>query len=338
MDIKSMSIEEKVGQLFIVSFDGNEINGEMINLIATYKIGGVCYYNQQFKHPKQVHKLSTYLQYYANIKYPLFLAVHQEGGNKNTITNGVTNSPSQHKLGKINNRLYTKQMAEIIGLELRAMGINLNIAPNLDIDHGNESSFGDNIEFVSRQALAAIQGYQKTEVISTAKIDTYLNQAIVNNYYDSTSLKPLLDKLLAEVDSLYLSNDIFTSLTEDIQATSIDSLHIELLRKELGFDGVIITDHLPFSDDPQAAAILPLLAGVDVMLINDTYKNQLRIIDHVIQAVKAGIISEEKINQSVERILTLKAKRNLNVIPPFNRDRFQRKRSVAFTEKLNSLV
>lgn len=334
-----MSIEEKVGQLFIVGFDGNAIDGKMINLIATYKVGGVAYFSPSFKHPKQVHKLSTYLQYYANKEFPLFLTVQQAGGKRNTITNGVTISPSQHTLGKVNNRLYTKQMAEIIGLELKAMGINLNIAPNLDVNEENDNSFGSKIEFVSRHALAAIQGYQKAELISAAKIDTYLKQGIINNSLHSTSLKPLLDKLLTEVDSLHVSNDVFTNFKEEVQSTSSDSLMVGLLREELAFDGVIMTDYsYQSSFNPEEVAISPLLAGVDVILLNDTYKNQLRTIDGVIQAVRDGIISEERINRSVERILTLKAKRNISVIAPFERDKFQRKRSIAFTDKLNNLV
>src|SRR5690625_1386862 len=126
MNLESFTLEEKVGQLFMVGFNGLEPNGDIINLITKYHVGGICYFSRNLKTPKQVHKLSTELQSYANIKTPLFLSIDQEGGMINRITEGITVSPNNMALGAINNRLYTKQIAEIVARELGAMGINMN--------------------------------------------------------------------------------------------------------------------------------------------------------------------------------------------------------------------
>src|SRR5690625_3388790 len=128
MDLKSMSIEEKVGQLFMVGFDGYEANGDIINLITKYNVSGICYFSRNLKDPKQVHTLSTKLQSYAKKDFPLFLTIDQEGGMVNRLTEGITISPSNMALGALNNRVYTKRIAEIVAQELRAMGVNMNFA------------------------------------------------------------------------------------------------------------------------------------------------------------------------------------------------------------------
>src|SRR5690625_4430613 len=168
LDVNSMSIEEKIGQLFIVGLNSAKPTGEIIHLITTYKVGGFCFYNQHINNPRQVHRLSKDLQHYGHIDLPLFLAIHQEGGNLNSFTNGVTQGPGQSVLGAINNRLYTNQMAKIVASELHAAGLNMNLAPTIHVN--DENSYSDSIDLVAKHGVAAIQGYQNENVSAVAKL------------------------------------------------------------------------------------------------------------------------------------------------------------------------
>src|SRR5690625_4712368 len=131
MEVNSLTLEEKVGQLFIASFSDETVNGNIVNLITTYKLGGVYYKHLSNQSPKQMNQLSTNLQLYANRKLPIFIGCQQAGGNNNTFSTGTTIAPDQQSLTRVNNRLYTKQMSKMIGNELYAMGMNVNFAPIL---------------------------------------------------------------------------------------------------------------------------------------------------------------------------------------------------------------
>src|SRR5690625_3647733 len=175
MNLESFTLEEKVGQIFIISFNRIEINSDIINLITKYQVGGICYFRRNHKTPKQVHKLSTELQSYANIKTPLFLSIDQEGGMINRITEGITVSPNNMALGAINNRLYTKQIAEIVARELGAMGINMNFDPSVDVNNNPKNpvigtrSFGEDVTKVSKHGVETINGYQKENISAVVK-------------------------------------------------------------------------------------------------------------------------------------------------------------------------
>src|SRR5699024_9296695 len=106
MSIHSMNLEEKVGQLFIGSITGSTISGDIIHLLKNFHIVVIFYKKENVMHPKQECRLSDRLQAYTLNKYPLFLAVKQEGNTNNAITKGITSGLNQQELGKINNRLY----------------------------------------------------------------------------------------------------------------------------------------------------------------------------------------------------------------------------------------
>src|SRR5699024_516212 len=117
----SMSLEEKVGQLFMVGIEGHQMSGDMIHLLDSYHVGGIYYTKENIKHPKQVHQLSYRLQSYADREHPLFIATKQNGAEFNTITKQVTPGLNPYDLGHLHNRVYTKRIASYIGKELHGM-------------------------------------------------------------------------------------------------------------------------------------------------------------------------------------------------------------------------
>lgn len=337
MNVHKMSIAEKVGQLFMVSFEGSKPAGEVINLISTYKVGGLCYVTDNYRNPRQLHSLSTDLQHYANKDLPLFLSVYQGGGEFNSITKGVIQSPDQSTLGIVNNRLYTKQMSEMIAEELHALGINMNISPSLNISNDRKDSFGDSIDLVAKHGVAAIQGYQKKNVSAVANyflenenrpIDTLLTES-----YDMphSILYPFFLAIQKNVDTILLSNSYKNEERSIIQS---------LLRETLNFQGVLMkkVSNEKTLNEIAENAVKSIQFGIDLVLLSMEYKTQIAVIDKVIEAVKKGDISENRLNEAVERILTLKEKRNVGLIEPFDRDIFEKKRAVQFIEKLQDLA
>src|SRR5690625_1081094 len=206
VNVDSLSLEEKVGQLFMVGFDGLEPNGDIINLITTYHVGGICYFSRNLKNPKQVNQLSMELQRYSNIHRSLFLSIDQEGGTISRITEGVTVSPTNMALGAIDNRLYTRQIAEIVAREVRAMGINMNFDPTIDVNNNPKHpvigirSFGENIKKVSTHGLETVNGYQNKYVSAVVKHFPGHGDTDVDSHLDL----PVIPHSLARLHSVEL--------------------------------------------------------------------------------------------------------------------------------------
>lgn len=358
MNLESLTLEEKVGQLFMVGFHGQKPNGDIINLITKYHVGGICYFSRNLKNPKQVHRLSTELQSFTNINTPLFLSIDQEGGMVSRMTEGVTVSPSKMALGAIDNRLYTKQIAQIVARELKGMGINMNFDPSVDVNTNPKNpvigvrSFGENVKKVSKHGLETINGYQKENVSAVVKhfpghgdteVDSHLNLPIIAHSLErihSVELSPFKYAIENGVDAVMVSHVSFPNLEKELPATLSPNIVQGLLRKELGFEGVIVSDCMEMlaienQYSSEESAILAIKAGVDLILFSHTYEKQRKAIDAVIQAVKDGVVSEKRIDESVTRILALKHKRKMGQFNEYNRESFNRRRNIEFAQKLS---
>lgn len=361
MNLKSMTLEQKVGQLFMVGFDGHEPNGDIENLISKYNVSGICYFSRNLKNPKQVHTLSTKLQSYANSDFPLFLTIDQEGGMVNRLTEGITISPSNMALGALNNRVYTKQIAEIVAKELRSMGVNMNFAPSLDVNNNANNpvigvrAFGEAPKLVSEHGYEVVQAYQNENIIPSVKhfpghgdtdTDSHLEMPVVNHSMErleEVELAPFKYAIDKGVDSVMISHVSFPTLEDTYPATLSHNIVTGLLREKMEYDGVIVTDcmeMLAIDNNYTSAesATLAIKAGIDLVLVSHTYDKQRAAIDGVIEAVKSGEISEERIDESVRRILSLKERRNVGEAIEFNPDNFQSKRTKEFERKVHELV
>lgn len=317
MTIPLQSIEEKVGALFIASFDGDKLNGEMMNLITTYHIGGVCLIGNAVKNPKQLHKLSMALQHYADPQSRLFLATYQ-----NELTNGMTISPGQQQIGQLNNRLYTKQMTEMIGAELRTAGITVTIAPNLDVSE-EEHAFGNNPVTVARHGIASIQGYRKEKIVAAAMMDHFID-AIYDDWHHA-AIGPSLFGLIKALEAIVLSSDYLVQHPE----------RVIFLRETLGYDGIIIAT---CTSDETEHILQTISSGANMILAQTPYHNQLQMINSVVEAAKNGEVLTDQLHQSIAHIMRIKQAYNVGDIAPFQRDAFLKKRATSFVEKLNNLT
>lgn len=360
MNLKGMTIEEKVGQLFMVGFDGHEPNADILDLIANYHVSGICYFSRNLKDPRQVHTLSTALQKHANPNLPLLLTIDQEGGMVNRLTEGITISPSNMALGAINNIAYTKEIAEIIAKELRAMGVNMNFAPSLDVNNNANNpvigvrSFGENPELVSIHGNEIVQAYQNENIAPSIKhfpghgdtdVDSHLALPVVNHpmeRLEKIELAPFKYAIEQGVDSVMVSHVSFPSLENKYPATLSHNIITGLLREKMNYNGVIVTDCMEMNaiDDNYTSAesaVLAVKAGIDLVLVSHTYAKQKAAITGVVEAVKAGEISEEHLNNSVKRVLSLKERRNVGEDVVFDAGNFQSAHAQAVERKVHEL-
>lgn len=330
----SMKIEEKIGQLFMVSFNGEEANEEAQILIQQAHIGGVIYYSwaNGLHNTQQISTLSSSLQALAQI--PLLIAIDQEGGRVERLKNGFTTSIGNLALANLGNEDAVQNECFIRGKELLSVGINLNLAPVVDINSNPNNpiigsrSFGNRPETVVQFANKALEGYRQSQILTCLKhfpghgdvdIDSHLDLPILHktkNELDQCELIPFI-QLASKTDLIMTAHLKIPSIDPDLPST-FSSKIISILRNEIQFNGVIITDSLTMqgalSQMPiEQTAIKAFQAGCDILLFGGGLLHEktsqpliLKIIQTFREAVDNKIISEERIDQSLSRIFKLK--------------------------------
>lgn len=334
--IAAMSLEEKVGQLFQIGFSAPAVSDEVRDMIENYHVGGVIYFSRNLKNPAQTADLSNKLQQLAlnsGAEIPLFVSADQEGGIV-TRLKGATHFPGNMALGAANDKALTEKVAESTAAELKNLGINVNLAPVLDVNNNPDNpvigvrSFGEDPELVAELGAAYIKGLQSEGVTATAKhfpghgdtdTDSHLDLPIIKHQrsrLDQVELYPFKRAIEVGVDSIMTAHVYFPAIekNEGIPATLSKSVLTDLLRNELKFEGLIITDCMEMNAIVNTfgtveGAVRTIEAGSDTVLVSHSYQRQKNAVEAVIEAVKSGRISEKRIDQSVKRILTLKGKR-----------------------------
>jgi len=348
--IARMSIEEKVGQLFWTRAYGSSAHDTSMaaanqasygvdtpaQVVEKYHLGGVLYFAwaSNTNEPHQIAGLSNGLQEVALDQpsgVPLSLSVDQEGGIVSRILEPGTVFPGNMALGATRSTDLTAQQWQITGEELRAMGINTDFAPVADVNTNAANpvigvrSFGEDPGLVGELTATATTALQATDVSATIKhfpghgdTETDSHFGVPTVTYDRATLDelhlaPFAEAIEAGADAIMTAHVIVQAIDPDAPATLSPAILTGILREEMGFDGVIVTDSLGMAgvrehwgDD--RVPVLALKAGADVLLnppeMDVAY-------DAVLEAVRSGEISVKRIEESVERILQMKFERGL---------------------------
>lgn len=328
--LEKMSLEEKAGQLFQVGFSGKEPTTEIERMILEYKVGGIILFSRNIKGPEQLIALTRSLQKPA--AKPLLISTDQEGGLVNRIQ-GLTHFPSNMVLGAGGDANLARLQGQAMGRELRACGINMNLAPVLDVNNNQANpvigvrSYGEDPELVARLGCAVIAGLQEEGVAACGKhfpghgdteIDSHLSLPVIEHgreRLERIEFFPFRRAIAAGLESIMTAHIFFPAIAEkeDLPATLSRNVLTRLLREEMGFTGLIITDCMEMkaiADNfgTTRGAVQAIAAGADMVLISHDYKLQVAAIRGVIEAAREGIINEERINSAVGRILSLKKK------------------------------
>lgn len=339
--IDNMTLEEKVGQLFIVNLedindglDCTSFNETIGDNLKKYNIGGVIFFQKNIESRTQVSSLINNLQ--ENSKVPLLISVDEEGGDVarigNTLSMETTKFENMIEVGISENYDRAYEIGKTIGREIHELGFNLDFAPVADVLTNSDNveigdrSFGADPNIVSKMVERYVEGLQESNVSATLKHFPGHGDTLENSHEQASYTIKTLDemrkvellpfKLGIEkgVDFILISHLSAPNVTGSNVPASLSPIIVnDLLRNELNYENIIITDALnmgaiSLNYYPAEAATEALKAGVDILLMTPDFQG---VYDEIIRSVKDNLISEERINESVKRILKVKIKREI---------------------------
>lgn len=333
-DWNDWSLKEKIGQLFVFGFHGTEPSEQIQALIEQYGIGGTIYFSRNVVNAQQVHQLSGELQRIASDsgKPPVFVAIDQEGGMVARLVEGVTLMPGNMALGAASEADGARETARVCGEELRKLGVTMNYAPCIDVNNNpdnpviNVRSYSDRSEVVAELGAAAVEGYQAARIAATVKHFPGHGDTSVDSHHalpilphdrerlDAIELKPFRAAIEAGTDCIMTAHVCLPALDPSgVPSTLSQPVLTGLLREELGYNGIVVTDCLEMSaiDEfygPGPGAVQALRAGADMVLISHTYEKQVAALEAVAIAVESGELALERIDEALGRVMALKDK------------------------------
>lgn len=320
--LKTLTLEEKIGQMMFIGVHGTQMDENIKFMLDAYKVGGIIYYDRNMDTLDQVRNFSTELQ--ANAKIPLFISLDEEGGRVSRMKHALPPPPSQETIGASGDYNLAKVHAVETAKRLRDIGINLNFAPVADVGN-NERMFSSDSAVVANFLSNAVQGYESEKFFYTlkhfpgigqAKVDPHKDISVIEDSKNILEQRDILPfkKIISEHDNskfmVMIGHLKYSVIDNQNPATLSKKIITDLLRNELNFQGVVITDDLNmgavanYSD--AEIGVQAVKAGADILLVCHEYGQQKRICDGVLDAVKRGEISEDRINESVRRILKMK--------------------------------
>jgi beta-N-acetylhexosaminidase len=325
--VSQLSLEEAVGQMFVVGVGGTEPDYYIEKMLRARNIGGIILHDYNMQSKEQTQAMVSELQK-LSIKtsrcIPLIVAVDQEGGRVSSAP-WVTYHPPAAAVGQSGDPARAQRIAEEIGRQLDAVGVNTDLAPVVDTGFGaaiGDRSFGTDPHLVSKMGAAAVRGFEAAGIISTAKhfpnhgaakVDSHTGLPVVDHDMQtvlSYDLPPFKQAVKAGVPTVMGGHLLYPAIDPERPA-SLSPKAIQLLRQEVGFEGVIITDDLAMEGAKQGgtvaqAAVKAVSAGADMLIISSPPQEQADAYAAVVRGVKQGRISQDQINGSVDRILKLK--------------------------------
>jgi beta-N-acetylhexosaminidase len=325
-----MSLDEKIGQLFMVrAFSKSDPieTGKILSYIDSLHIGGLCFFQGS---PVKQAELTNLYQ--SNAKVPLFIGIDGEWGLGMRFPESVMKFPKQLTLGAMAEEDLVYKMGEQIANQCNRMGIHFNFAPVVDVNNNaanpviNERAFGEDKFYVTTKAIAYMKGLQDHNVLATAKhfpghgdtdIDSHLELPILNH-----TLKRLYDVELFPFKAL-INEGVASIMIGHLQIPQLDDrpkrsaslsyrIVTELLKEELGYNGLIITDAMEMKGVAKhfpngVAEAEAFLAGCDLILMPEDLPTAIAVFKSY---VNSGKIYPSRIDESVKKILSAKYKAN----------------------------
>lgn len=340
--LKNMTLHEKVGQLIFIQPEdltsGNTIvtafSDEMMKMLKKYPVGGMVLFGENIKTPLQTQKLIQDMQNASEIQ--LFMCIDEEGGRVTRIANNPNFNaiafPSMQEIGETENPKEAYNVGFTIGAYLKKYGFHVDFAPVADVNTNPDNivigdrAFGSDPLMVGKMVVEVIKGLRDAEIVSCAKHfpghgdtfgDTHDGYVKIDKSWDElkkAELIPFQDAINASVDMVMISHVSTPNITGNQLPASLSYELIQnKLRREMGFQGIIITDALKMGAianeySSKQSAVLALSAGVDILLMPKDYVSAY---EGILEAIKNGKLTEERIDQSVLKILKLKEKYGL---------------------------
>lgn len=332
--IENMSVEEKIGQMIFSSISGTELGAEEEKLIHQYKVGGIIVNKKNITSPSQMVAYMNSLKEENKNNVPLFFGIDQEGGRIAKLPGDLRAIPSHFEIGKQNDPSFAFEIGTVLGKLVSSFGFNVNFAPVLDINSNPENpvigdrSFGINPDVVSKLGIQMMKGIQGENIIPAIKhfpghgdtsVDSHDELPVVQKTMpelEQMELIPFKQAIAEGADMVMIAHILLPSIDLEFPSSMSEAIITDLLREKIGFDGVVITDDMTMeaitnSFDIGKASVMSVKAGADIVMVAHEFENVVKAITALTTAVENGEITEERIDQSVERILKLKNKYSL---------------------------
>ena len=322
-----------MGQLFVVALE----EGSHVDAVRNHRehhYGGVFLRRSHLQHPVQTRRLTSRFRRVGGDIPPGIVSVDEEGGLVTTISHLTTPAPSAMVLGHLDDEDVTRDVYLGIGEKLRALGFNTVFAPVLDVNTEAKNpvigtrSFGSSPDLVGRHGMAAVAGIKASGIAACVKhfpghgattLDSHLTMPQVTSDRATLmerDLRPFRKVLESDtpLDMVMTAHVNYPALERGgTPATLSEGIVTGLLRRELGFRGLIITDSMEMQGiteryGPEKAAVAALEAGVDLILFGLDTKMAAAAMKGVVQAVRSGKITEERLTHSIDRVFRLRQK------------------------------
>lgn len=330
--VDSMTVEQKVGQIVLFGVTGTEMNEQIRQWIAVNRVGGFIFFKPNIQNSEQTWKLVSAMKHLntnEGNKLPLFLSIDQEGGKVSRTPKDVRSFPTSQAVGRTKDGKFAYQVGEALGQTLNTYGFNVDFAPVLDVNSNPKNpvigsrSFGSTADLVASMGIQEMKGIRSQNVIPVVKhfpghgdtsVDSHKDLPVVGHDMKrlrSLELVPFAKAIQEGADAVMVAHLLMKQLDPDLPASLSRAVIHDLLREELGFQGVIFTDDMTMEAITKTmpigqAAVKAVNAGADVVLVGHDPEKQQNVLDALISAVEDGTISEETINDSVYRIAKLK--------------------------------
>lgn len=324
--VASMSQTEKLGQMVMIGIQGTKVDDDSLYMLNQYHMGGVILFDRNMESLEQVKQLTSDLQAQSNEKVPLFIGIDEEGGDVVRMAEKLTPAPSQKEIGATGDIEQAKTWAIKTAKSLKDMGINVNFAPVADVGSNDKRSYSTDANTVIDFVRAATKGYQQENIIYSLKHFPGIGKGKVDSHIDSSSIDVAKEVLMTEdilpfktiIDEsdpndyfILVSHLKYLALDEEYPASLSSKIMTDLLRNELGYKGIIITDDMEMGavanhNDFRSIGVNAVKAGADIVLVCHEYEHQQEVYLGLLDAVNSGEISQERIDESVKRIIKVK--------------------------------
>ena len=323
-NIKEMTLKEKIGQLILPGFHGFEYDEHLRTLIEDYHVGNVILFTRNFENAKQMKELTTKIhnEILKNTGVVPFIAIDQEGGLVTRMMKDVTFAAGPMTTSSVSEEA-VYDTGKMLAYDMIQLGMNLNLAPSLDVNNNpnnpviNVRSYSDNPVVVSEMGKNFINGSLEYGVLPCAKhfpghgdaeVDSHLGLPTINHdtkRIHEVEMKPFIDNI--SIPSIMSAHILFPAY-DIVPATLSKKVITGVLREELGYDGIVITDCLEMkaiADNygTEQGALQAVLAGIDLLCICHTLEKQVGALKLIEEAVLNGVLKEEELDKHVERIL-----------------------------------
>jgi beta-N-acetylhexosaminidase len=339
-----MTLEQKVGQLLMIGFGGTEVDGTVARLLDESKAGGVALFSRNIVSPTQTAALVRGVRAHdprvGGVRIPTFVAVDQEGGNVVRLKSMATVLPTAMALGATDDATLARRVGQALGRDLVAWGFNMNLAPVLDVNSNPKNpvigtrSFGADPERVAALGAGYIRGLADEGIVAVAKhfpghgdtdVDSHYGLPVLSHdraRLDAVELLPFTRAFSAGLPAMMTAHIALPQIAEakDVPATVSRRVLTDLVRHELRWDGLIITDGLEMRGVVEhygtgEAAVQAVVAGADMVMVLWSPQAKKAVRRALLEASRSGRIPPARLDEAVRRVLSAKARAGLFTRP-----------------------